>query len=103
MGFLIELGKALLWIGTTLALVWVWQRWYPSRHPTRRADDGIILAAVSYGMAQSGVNVTLALVDDADLISTGKFDEVLHHASQQLGQSVRTVGDLKDLLVNLRD
>jgi hypothetical protein len=54
-------------------------------------------AAMRHAFASAGLNVDL-YSPEFDISTSGKFHEVLFHASQELGNPLRTVNDLKELL-----
>jgi hypothetical protein len=56
-----------------------------------------VTAAVAEAIAANGLNVSYT-DPAANLLASGKFDEVLYHASSTLGAPLRTTGDLIDLL-----
>ena len=54
-------------------------------------------AAMKGAFADCGLPVD-AYAEDFDLLHSGKFHEVLHHAAKRLGRPIVTVGDLRSLL-----
>jgi hypothetical protein len=82
----------LLWFDVGLHLLTLLSKVKPPKPTPAHVHEAILSALIDAGLSPEFA------APSADLLRTGKLDDVIHHASLRLGLSIRTTQELETVL-----